>query len=551
MRRFARAVLLVMDSILVPQPIDSSSSTPRSRSSSPDAGYRRLSLIVYLQRILLSPVVRVRLLLAMGFVGTLIVVVTAPVRREAAPSWRLTLPFIPHPGHAAFSASSFVVGMSLLSFAWIRLSALTIDGSRSRRRKIRIVLAAGALWTAPILLGPPLLSNDVYSYAAQGELASRGVDPTVVGPNALGGGPFMRAADAIWWNNPAPYGPAWNKIAESVVVATDHDAALSVWALRGVVVLAVIIGAFALYDLTRARNPALALLLGVANPVVLIHLVGGIHNDAVMISLMMVSLACARRSWFLFSFVFMTLATAVKLPAAAGLLYLGWHAPYVRAHAQRAVAAALSLVAGLGASVAMSFAWGMSLGWVGALKGTSKIMSTFAPTTMVGLSVSDAFSALGIEVDPDHAVAVSRLLGLLGAGLIALWLLRRSERSTLERALGLTMALAVLFGPVLWPWYSAMAFTILASSDLTRARAATIVWTVAISLFVFPASVGTHMGLAQFHAWFGIGLLVALAALASFCQGVIGDPVAPDFVLRAWRVRRDNRAPRDVELARA
>jgi len=32
----------------------------------------------------------------------------------------------------------------------------------------------------------------------------------------------MRAADAIWWNNPAPYGPAWNKIAETVVVATDH-----------------------------------------------------------------------------------------------------------------------------------------------------------------------------------------------------------------------------------------------------------------------------------------------------------------------------------------
>ena len=141
------------------------------------------------------------------------------------------------------------------------------------------------MWTAPILLSPPLLSNDVYSYAAQGELASRGVDPTVVGPNALGGGPFMRAADAIWWNNPAPYGPAWNKIAETVVVATDHDAALSVWALRAVVVLALIIAGFALYDLTRAHNPALALAMGLVNPVVLVHLVGGIHNDAVMIAL--------------------------------------------------------------------------------------------------------------------------------------------------------------------------------------------------------------------------------------------------------------------------
>jgi hypothetical protein len=139
----------------------------------------------------------------------------------------------------------------------------------------------------------------------------------------------------------------------------------------------------------------------------------------------------------------------------------------------------------------------------------------------------------------------------LGAGLIALWLLRRSDRSTMERALGLTMALAVLFGPVLWPWYSAMAFTILAASDVTRSRAACIVWTVAISLFVFPTSVGTHMGLAQFQAWLGIALLVALTVVASICQGIAGDPMAPEPVLRAWRARRENRALRDVELARA
>ena len=489
-------------------------------------------------------------MLLTGFLGTLIVVVTAPVRREAVPSWRLTLPLVPHPGHAFFAATSFAVGMALLSLAWVRLGALTTDQTQTSRRRMCIVLAAGALWTAPILLGPPLLSNDVYSYAAQGELASRGVDPTVVGPNALGGGPFMRAADAIWWNNPAPYGPAWNKIAETVVVATDHDAALSVWALRGVVLLAVIIAAFALFDLTRARNPALALAMGIVNPVVLVHLVGGIHNDAVMVALMMVSLACARRSWYLSSIVFMTLATAVKLPAAAGLVYLGWHAPYVRAHAQRFVTSALALFFGLLSSVVMSFAWGMSLGWVKALKGTGKVMSTFAPTTMLGLSLSDAFGLVGIDVDPDHTVALFRLLGLLGAGLIAMWLLRRSERSTMERALGLSMALAVLFGPVLWPWYAAMAFTVLAASDMTKVRSACVVWIIAISLFVFPTSVGTHLGLAQFQAWLGILLLTALTALAMVAQSATDDPVAPAAMLRAFRARREKIALDDVELAR-
>jgi hypothetical protein len=139
---------------------------------------------------------------------------------------------------------------------------------------------------------------------------------------------------------------------------------------------------------------------------------------------------------------------------------------------------------------------------------------------------------------------------LVGAGLIAMWLLRRSERSTMERALGLSMALAVLFGPVLWPWYAAMAFTVLAASDLTRARPACVVWTVALALFVFPTSVGTHLGLAQFQAWLGIALLIALTALASLCQGVAGDPVAPASVLRVIAARRERVALDDVELAR-
>ena len=44
--------------------------------------------------------------------------------------------------------------------------------------------SSGAIWCVPVLLGPPMLSNDVYSYASQGEMASRGLDPTATGPYA-------------------------------------------------------------------------------------------------------------------------------------------------------------------------------------------------------------------------------------------------------------------------------------------------------------------------------------------------------------------------------
>jgi hypothetical protein len=69
-------------------------------------------------------------------------------------------------------------------------------------------------------------------------------------------------------------------------------------------------------------------------------------------------------------------------------------------------------------------------------------------------------------------------------------------------------------------------------------------------MFVFPTSVGTHLGLAQFQAWLGIALLVALTALSSVAQGIAGDPVAPASVLRVIAARRERVALEGTELAR-
>src|SRR5262249_23426159 len=55
--------------------------------------------------------------------------------------------------------------------------------------------------------GPPLLSSDVYTYAAQGLLVGRGLDPYSVGPSALGSGAASAAVDPTWRSVPSPYGP--------------------------------------------------------------------------------------------------------------------------------------------------------------------------------------------------------------------------------------------------------------------------------------------------------------------------------------------------------
>jgi len=65
----------------------------------------------------------------------------------------------------------------------------------------------GASWGLPLVVGPPLFSTDVYSYAAQGLLLTHHLDPYHVGPAALGRAPAALAVDLRWRTAPSPYGP--------------------------------------------------------------------------------------------------------------------------------------------------------------------------------------------------------------------------------------------------------------------------------------------------------------------------------------------------------
>jgi hypothetical protein len=61
----------------------------------------------------------------------------------------------------------------------------------------------------------------------------------------------------------------------------------------------------------------MALAIAVANPVVMIHLIGGAHNDALMMGLLLVGLASWERGRKLLAVALVTLALCVKLPAGA------------------------------------------------------------------------------------------------------------------------------------------------------------------------------------------------------------------------------------------
>lgn len=478
-----------------------------------------------------------------GFVGSLAIATTAPVWRYANPTWRLTLPGVPHPADGALDPVAFIGGVLLLAFGWFRLSGLVSAASgRTERARLGLASRVMALWALPIVLGPPLLSNDVYSYAAQGEIGSRGLDPTKVGPWALGGGRFWRAADDIWHYNPSPYGPLWNKLAAWLVAGTGHDPAAAVWAFRAVIVLAVVVSGVAVVALARRlhSDAAVALVLAIGNPVVLLHLVGGIHNDAVMMAFLLVGLVLARDRRRGLAFVFLCAALAVKLPAIVGLAYLGWtwvhdETSWVRRYARTAAVT----LGGFALVMGISLQLGMSAGWVTALKGTGKVKSTYSVSTLGGLLTTSWLEWFHFSPDKETVVGITRGLGMLVAVAVAWWLLSRTSRLGTELAVASTLAATMIFGPVVWPWYLPPALALFAAVGAERIRPAFAVWCVLLSFAVFPSSVGFGFDEGLSLAYFGFAIVGVLVGGSLAAQWWCRCPVLPAPLLARWRAMRD------------
>lgn len=457
-----------------------------------------------------------------GLVGGTLIAATAPVFPYTASSWRLTLPGVPHPGSSIFSGSVFVLGVLLMGFGWVRLIGSLERRVDTDRRRLVLVGLVFAIWCVPMFLGPPLLSRDVYSYVAQGELASRGMDPTTHGPIYLGRGEAMSAADPVWRTNPAPYGPVAIQASEWIVEGAGHDAASAVWgfrawALLGVAMTAVGVGLIAC---SYGKSPAVAIAVGVANPLVLIHLVGGAHNDAFMIGLMALGLAAVRRDRRCLGVFLLALATAVKLPAVLGLAFVGWNwdnsteTPFWR----RVRNAAMVTGAGMALIAALCLVVGIGSGWITNLKNTGKVTSTFSVTTKLGYVFGDGLHLGGLDIDSETVMGLFRVAGLLTTAVLGLLILLRSPRIGLVRSVGLALAAFFILGPVLWPWYLPAAFALLAAAGIGKYRPSYLVVCVAASLLVWPTSVNAVNSLSRYQHILGLGVIMLIVGAAFGAQ---------------------------------
>ena len=154
------------------------------------------------------------------------------------------------------------------------------------------MVATTGFWLAPLLLSVPVFSRDTYSYLAQGALLRDGFDPYAVGPvdnpNSL-----LDNVSPIWTTTTAPYGPAFILVAKFVTMLVGDNVIAGTMLLRLCMLpgLALLIWAAPRVARHVGANGAAALWICVLNPLVIIHLMGGVHNEMLMVGLMMAGIA--------------------------------------------------------------------------------------------------------------------------------------------------------------------------------------------------------------------------------------------------------------------
>lgn len=418
-------------------------------------------------------------------------------------------------------------GMGLLVLAWLWIGRmLNMRGAVAPAPDHRQLARTGLLWALPLTLAPPLFSKDVYSYLAQSAITARGLDPYVLGPaQALGvDDPLTRAIPTIWRNTPAPYGPLFLGLGRGITAVSGDDVVLGLFLHRLLALVGVGLILWALAGLARrcGIEPGLALWLGVANPLVLFHLVSGIHNEALMIGLMLAGLELGLRAatpvGWLGGAVLITAGAAVKLPAILALGFLGMHLARRRGGRLRdvaVVAGALGAVA-VGVLVGLGYATGLGFGWLSTLGTANTIRSWMSLATDLGQLAGQVGILAGLGDHTDTTLMLTRGLGGVAAAVICCLLLLRTLHGRIDPVTGLGGGLGavVLLGPVVHPWYLLWAAIPLAATrGLPRHRRVALAATVVLAVMVPPTGADFDFRAYQLPMAIVAGLVILAAAV--------------------------------------
>jgi hypothetical protein len=355
-------------------------------------------------------------------------------------------------GAALVAVSVLAVAFGALAFLFILREAWR--GHVSLRSVVLLAVAAHIV----VLTLPLLLSRDVYSYIAYGQIAGlHHANPYVQTPADFPLDPIVSLVGPKWLSTPAVYGPLFTSFAALLTRAIARidvlvDAFRLTAAAASLGTLAVIVWLARRFAPDRVVFAAAAFAV---NPVVLFQSVGSGHNDllvALSIAGALALVVSGRSHWAVAS---LTAGALVKASAALPLLLLIVWVVARRPAGERLRAFASH--AGVAAAIGIAFAapffqledptLGMTElagheGWLAPSRLFRRVLDAVSADT-AGFAARLVFAAALIVI----VVALARRVGGRGA----------TASLDLGAAWGWALLALMLMGPVLLPWYATWA----------------------------------------------------------------------------------------------
>jgi rSAM/selenodomain-associated transferase 1 len=325
------------------------------------------------------------------------------------------------------------------------------------RRGLLLALGLALSWRLALVVGPPLLSDDVHRYVWEGRIQSHGGNPYrwLDRPEAER---WTALRDAVWErvnhkDYTAIYPPLWQLAARLVTAVHDSVAAMKA-ALVGCEALVWLLLA---QLLARRGLPRERLLVAAWSPLALVEIAGSGHNEPLGMLLFTAALLALESGRTAASAAAATLAFLAKL--VPGLLALPWARRFRPGHAALgAILVALAI-----------------LPYASARQGLLR--------TLVGYGEHWRFNeTLFAIADATLPPALAAALG--GAALLAVgaWLAFRGSEPAVA---SLVMACAwLLLMPSVLPWYALWLLPLLVLVDAPGALAFT--GTVTLAYAVYP-----------------------------------------------------------------
>jgi len=248
-------------------------------------------------------------------------------------------------------------------------------------------------------------------------------------------------------------------------------------ALVGVALIAASLPALAV---SLGKDPARALWLGLCNPLVLVHFIGGAHNDALMVGLVLAGLVLAARHP-LAGMLVCVVGAAIKAPAAIAVAFIMADTVRKLPREQRLFALVRLTAIAVAAFAAITWATGLGWAWIGALGVPGMNRSPLTPTTLIAQTTSALIGHDAAVVSGTRALAFVCMI----AGVA--YLLWRAPRIGFVRACGLALALTVALGPVVLPWYLLWGVVVLAAAGHRIERGYAIFASAVLLIVVQPS----------------------------------------------------------------